>query len=307
MATGLRLAVIIPVHNRRDLIPETLASIRTQTVPPWRVTVVDDGSTDGTAEAVEIWLKDHAMGCEIRVIRQKNAGVSAARNRGVEESQGADLLAFLDSDDLWPVDFVEHALRAFGREPQLVAATSDRMDADYGPGWKHEVVVPWPISGRSATRLLCRGMLAYPCATVYSAQMFRRAGGYREGLSYGEDFILAVVTSSFGPWGRIESLPAVRRQFLCGAERKVTHLSRALNPDVLARFAECLEEDVRRHVRARCVERVLAHKWRRAGKAMTCVGRLDEARRCYERAIRCRPWDLKARLKKLALLWKCSR
>ena len=79
---GPRLAVIIPAYNRRELLLETLESVRVQTVAPWRVVIVDDGSSDGTPEAAEAWLSDHSMACEVKIIRQANAGVSAARNRG---------------------------------------------------------------------------------------------------------------------------------------------------------------------------------------------------------------------------------
>lgn len=291
----MRLAVIIPAHNRRDLLLETLASVRAQTVSPWRVVIVDDGSTDGTADAAEAWLFRHPMECGVKVVRQANAGVSMARNRGAEEAGDADLLAFLDSDDLWSVDFVEQALRVFQENPAMVAATSDRMDVEYGRGWKSEVVHPWPVHGRGAMRFLRKGVIAYPCATVFCARAVHRAGGYRPGLNYGEDFILTLTVASFGPWGRIESLPAVRRQFRHGAARQVTHLSRTFDPDVLVRFAEELEKECRRHGFAKEVSKVMAHKWRRAGKALAEAGRMREAGRCYKRAIRCCPWDLKAR------------
>lgn len=298
---GLKLAVVIPVHNRRELVLETLSSVRAQTVMPWRVVVVDDGSSDGTADVVEEWLRRHAMDCEVQVLRQENGGVSAARNHGAAAAKDADLLAFLDSDDLWPVDFIEHALRSFTENQYLVAATSDRMDADYGSGWKKEQVFSWPIHNGCATPVIEREVFAYPCSTVFSAAAFERAGGYRVGLNYGEDFIMAMVISSFGAWGKIESLPAVRRQFHRGAERQVVHLSQVPAPEVLARFAEFLEEEATKHYCADALRNAVAHKWRRAGKAMAEAGRLREARRCYKRAIRQWPWDLKARWKKMLL------
>jgi glycosyltransferase involved in cell wall biosynthesis len=69
-------------------------SILIQNINNLEIIVVDDGSTDGTQNALRPYMKD------IRYIYQENRGVSAARNRGVRESRG-DLLAFLDSDDLW--------------------------------------------------------------------------------------------------------------------------------------------------------------------------------------------------------------
>jgi glycosyltransferase involved in cell wall biosynthesis len=87
-------SVIIPTYNRLELLKETLASVRSQRFSDYEVIVVDDGSTDGTAEALaeeRTWL---------RYLAQPNRGPGAARNLGAQVARG-DYLAFLDSDDLW--------------------------------------------------------------------------------------------------------------------------------------------------------------------------------------------------------------
>ncbi len=86
-------SVIIPTHNRREHLLACLASVSAQRRRPDEVIVVDDGSTDGTAEALS------ALG-NVTVIRQVNAGPGAARNRAAAAASG-DYLAFLDSDDVW--------------------------------------------------------------------------------------------------------------------------------------------------------------------------------------------------------------
>jgi glycosyltransferase involved in cell wall biosynthesis len=106
------VSVIIPVHNRRELlIGRSLPSVLGQTRAADEVIVVDDGSTDGMAEAVaERWP-------EVMVIRQPNRGVSAARNAGVAASSG-EWIAFLDSDDEWLPEKLEVQLAGL-RSPEL--------------------------------------------------------------------------------------------------------------------------------------------------------------------------------------------
>lgn len=91
----MTISVVIPTYNRKTHIFRAINSVLAQTVPVREIIVVDDGSVDGTAEAV--------AGCydsRVRVFRQENAGVAAARNRGIREAQ-SEWIAFLDSDDSW--------------------------------------------------------------------------------------------------------------------------------------------------------------------------------------------------------------
>ena len=88
-------SVIIPTFQRADCIGEAIASVARQPVEDLEIVVVDDGSTDGTADIVERWIGGDRR---IRLLRQSNQGVVAARNRGLESARGS-LIAFLDSED----------------------------------------------------------------------------------------------------------------------------------------------------------------------------------------------------------------
>lgn len=295
------LVVIIPAYNRRELLLETLESVGLQTVAPCLVVIVDDGSSDGTPEAAEMWLSNHTMACEVRIIRQTNAGVSAARNRGARECEKPDLLAFLDSDDLWRDDFVEQALLAFSQTPGLVAATNDRLDVEHRSHGSTEKLFRWPVSSGSATHSIINKHLAYPSCTVFRASVFQQAGGFPTGLNYGEDYILSLIVSSLGPWGRIDSAPTERRKFSNSPSQATEHLSTLPSADVLRNFAFILEAEALKHHCADSLKQAITHRWRRAGKALAAEGRTHEARDCYARAVGCDGWDVKARFRKLML------
>ena len=96
---GKRIAeevtLLIPAFNAEKFIKESIGSIQNQTILPGEIIVINDGSTDNTSNILRS-LKVNGL----RVIEQNNQGVAAALNRGIAESRG-EILAFLDSDDLW--------------------------------------------------------------------------------------------------------------------------------------------------------------------------------------------------------------
>src|SRR5258706_11646315 len=107
-----RVSVIIPNYNYAHYLTQSLDSVLAQTYPEVEIIVVDDGSTDDS----ETILRSY--GDRIRWIKQKNQGVSAARNLGVHETQG-ELVAFLDPDDLWLPAKLEWQVRRFLDDAEL--------------------------------------------------------------------------------------------------------------------------------------------------------------------------------------------
>ncbi|MGH9437862.1 MAG: glycosyltransferase family 2 protein [Terriglobia bacterium] len=127
MAGSPTIAVVIPAYNCAAYIEEALDSIAAQTRAPDRVVVVDDGSTDGSAEIVARFMQRSSM--PVQLLRQPNAGIAAARNAGVAQCQ-EDLLAFLDADDTFYPTFLERAGAVLARHAELVLCFLDRDVVD---------------------------------------------------------------------------------------------------------------------------------------------------------------------------------
>ena len=107
------VAVVIPTYNRRDLVVQSVRSVLDQTYPDVRCLVVDNGSTDGTAEAVT-GLGDPRV---TLVPLEAPCGAAAARNAGLAAAGAARWVAFLDNDDLWAPTKVELQLGALAANP----------------------------------------------------------------------------------------------------------------------------------------------------------------------------------------------
>ncbi|MET0556524.1 MAG: glycosyltransferase family A protein [Vicinamibacteria bacterium] len=106
------VSVVIPAYNHARYLAEAIDSALGQTQPPADVTVVDDGSTDDTPRVLDAYRGS------VRVVRQANRGVSAARNAGAALGRG-DLLAFLDADDVWMPEKLAAQAALFAATPAL--------------------------------------------------------------------------------------------------------------------------------------------------------------------------------------------
>ena len=105
------ISVIIPLYNKEKQIAHTLRSVLNQTYQDFEVVIVNDGSTDCSVSEVE-----KVGDSRIRLVHQKNGGVSAARNKGIEEAK-YELLAFLDADDEWKLEYLETQYNLFEKYP----------------------------------------------------------------------------------------------------------------------------------------------------------------------------------------------
>lgn len=106
------ISVVIPLYNKEKSIAYTLQTVLHQTFNDYEIVIVNDGSTDNSIAEVEKVRDDR-----IRLIHQQNAGVSAARNRGIEEARG-ELIAFLDADDEWKPEYLATQYYLFQKYPE---------------------------------------------------------------------------------------------------------------------------------------------------------------------------------------------
>lgn len=111
------ISVIIPLYNKEKTIVHTLSTVMSQTYKCFEVIVVNDGSSDDCVQLIN----DNFSDSKIRIISQSNAGVSAARNRGIDEARGA-WIAFLDADDEWLPTYLENVVNAIlaNRDVQVI-------------------------------------------------------------------------------------------------------------------------------------------------------------------------------------------
>ena len=142
----MKFSIVIPAYNVEAYLDECLGSVAAQSFGDWEAIVVDDGSTDGTGRLAEVWAgKDE----RIRVVRQENKGLSAARNAGIELARGEYLL-FLDGDDWLEKDALEvldakirdedvicYGGRRFSEGKKTFEKADEIAEMSYASGWEY--------------------------------------------------------------------------------------------------------------------------------------------------------------------------
>lgn len=204
------VSCIVPVYDGERYVAETVESVLAQSHEPIEILVVDDGSTDGTVEALT------RFGDAIRVIRQENRGPSVARNRGMEESRGA-FISFLDADDLWIEEKTELQMARFRDRPTLELC-SGHIRSFWIPELDHEreQYASHPYHQE-------RPMLS-PCTVLVRRTVFERLGGFDPSLRNGEDtdWFLRMMKAEID----YETVP----RLLVHRRQHTTNLTRAVRP-----------------------------------------------------------------------------
>ena len=221
----MQLSVIIPVFNRAQLIGQTLRSIFYQTLPADEVIVVDDGSTDGTADAAlfeyEQYSSRASLGSPVptfRLIRQPNQGPAAARNRGYRESSG-EFIHFFDSDDIAAINkhevqvaALKHSNADIAVAPWVKARISPLHSSHSNCNAKHStsqsyhyqvsqvdtVLQQHGLPRTSLVKALLCDWALVPHACLFRRSIVEKVGGFRESYFGTEDTLFLLETLLHG-------------------------------------------------------------------------------------------------------------
>ena len=174
------VSVIITTHNRRVFVQEAIESVLKQDFSDYEIIVVDDGSTDGTEEALRA-SKD------ITYCYQENRGVSRARNHGLEIARGK-LISFLDSDDLWTPRKLKIQTEVMEKKPEINVTYTDeiwiRNGSRVNPKNKHR-----KYSGLIFEKCLPLCIIS-PSSVMLRREVFDKVGTFDEDLPVCEDYDL---------------------------------------------------------------------------------------------------------------------
>ncbi len=175
------VSVIIPTFNRRAMLLEAIDSVLTQSIRAFELIVIDDGSTDGTAEHLTRLDKT------IRIERIEHSGPAAGRNRGVALAR-APLIAFLDSDDLWSPTKLERQITFMRANPRCAISQTNEIWIRNGrrvnPGLRHRKRAGDIFIDSLRTCLISMS------ATMMRTDLFRSLRGFDEIMAAAEDYDL---------------------------------------------------------------------------------------------------------------------
>jgi glycosyltransferase involved in cell wall biosynthesis len=291
------VSVIIPVYNRAKTLLGTLPYVAAQTVQPEQLVIVDDGSTDDSAEAAQCWLAAHAPALGAQVIRTPHNGAAVARNVGLRAMQPTPYVAFLDSDDHWPADFLERTSRLLWQNRAAVAASVDRRFLN-----EDRITVEQDDCSELAkdpiTWMFYRGAGLASCS-LFRLDVVNQAGNWSESLILAEDLKLFVEIAQHGEWLHSPGLPVefdLGYAATCGEEGNLSQRYDSQHWQWICVYEQIYQElcDRRVPIDRGSLQKAIAIVWNRAGKRLQTLGRRSEAKDCFVNSIRWKPTQLRA-------------
>ncbi|HEY6299323.1 MAG TPA: glycosyltransferase family A protein [Candidatus Binatus sp.] len=260
------VSVIIPTYNRRAMLPEAIDSVLAQSNQSFELIVVDDGSTDGSAENLA------RLGQTIRFERIDHCGPASARNRGVAMAR-APLIAFLDSDDLWAPTKLERQL-AFMRANLdcAISQTNEiwiRNGRRVNPGLRHRKRAGDIFIDSLRTCLISMS------ATMMRTELFRSLTGFDESMLAAEDYDLWLRILIGHEAGLLDESLVTRR---AGHPDQLSATTPALDRFRILALTKLLAYDRLSPARRTAVVEVLVEKCRVYAGGLTRRGRIDQAR-----------------------------
>jgi glycosyltransferase involved in cell wall biosynthesis len=279
------VSVVIPTFDRRPFVLEAIRSVLEQTVDDLEVVVVDDGSTDGTLEAVE-----GVADPRVRCVRKEHSGIAATRNRGLAESRGR-FVAFLDSDDLWVPEKLEKQL-------PLLEGENGFVYARYRSVRDGETLRSKPVGGPSGRIFLSliNRIFVQTSTAVVKREVIDAVGGFDASLRYADEYDFFLRLAERTRAGFVDEDLVIYR-IHGGNESRNRERRVSENLEVYRRlFAR---SDLTRRARKAASIRVARYAVQ-LGRLRFEAGDVDGAARCFREAVEARPFSLAAR----SGLWK---
>jgi glycosyltransferase involved in cell wall biosynthesis len=214
------VSIIMPFLNARPFIAEAIESVRAQTHPDWELWLVDDGSTDGTADVARSFAARDPT--RIRLLTHPGGGThgaSASRNRGLAQATG-EFVAFLDADDVWLPENLAELVRRLRAAPEAGVVCSRSL---YWYSWagesggrdfipRHRAPEGRPIEGVGFLALCIQGKASVPCpcSILVRRSVIERTGGFEEQFPqlyddqvlYAKLFLSTMVLLDGGCWAK---------------------------------------------------------------------------------------------------------
>jgi glycosyltransferase involved in cell wall biosynthesis len=230
------VSVVIPLYNKADFILKTLWAAASQIDVEFEIIIVDDGSTDGGARLVEL-----SGGPRLRLIRQANAGVSAARNRGITAAEGK-WIALLDADDMWSPNHLACLLNAVEDSPAIAAFSNVRLQSRAGRPLVNGKVAEQTIDDYFSFALSNGG---YPMSTssiLVLKDELLAAGLFAVGIPTGEDIDMWCRLACQGPFVYNAKLSATYNDAHSPTRRTIGGAREVARPLFAQRFPNMIRE-----------------------------------------------------------------
>lgn len=183
------ISVVIPLYNKEKQIRATLESVLAQTFSDYEIIIVNDGSTDRSAEEAAL-----VHDSRIRLIHQKNTGVSAARNRGIEAARG-EFIAFLDADDRWKPEYLQTQYELTQRYPECSVFACNYEFVDAQGQVRSTIIRKLPFLGEHGMLsnyfevASCSNPPLWTSAVMVRKESILSIGGFPLGIKSGEDLL----------------------------------------------------------------------------------------------------------------------
>lgn len=183
------ISVVIPLYNKEQSIASTLQTVLKQTYQDFEIVIVNDGSTDHSVEEVA-----KVPDPRIRLIHQSNAGVSAARNRGIAEARG-EFVAFLDADDEWNPDYLKTQYKLTQKYPECSVFACNYEFKDAQGKVTPTIIRKLPFKGEDGILsnyfevASCSHPPLWTSAVMVKKNAIQSIGGFPIGIKSGEDLL----------------------------------------------------------------------------------------------------------------------